>query len=553
MKVEMIFLLGGTIGLLLVLVFSHYRARVKLTQSIRQKWGKVPESASYIQSDSEESLKAAWLNAQTYQTFDSKVDDLTWEDLDLWGVFQQLNLTYSSVGSEALYQQLRNYNFGQAGQYEELIQFFAADPALREQVQSLFADLGKQDQNHSKDYLAQGSKKQLGNVGRYYLLGSLPLVGIGLTLIFPPLGLILTLLSIFINVLFYYTQKFRLEIELDSMRYLVQTIVSADKLSRLKTPLQQQIAKQVQVFKGIEHWAFSFRIKANSEAEIIFELFNLIFMLPFISYNYVLKKISLYNSEAVKLWELLGQLEVALAILNFRTYMPLTCQPTFTTSNEVLAQDSYHPLVTAAVPNPIAWKKATLITGSNASGKSTYVKSIAINCILAQTINTTTARRFSLASGHVCSAMAVEDDLVEGDSYFVAEIKAIKRLLTQVEVGDTCYCFIDEILKGTNTIERIAASAAVVKWLTKPNCLALIATHDIELTTILKNDCDNVHFEEQVSIEKGITFDYQVKEGPATTRNAIKLLQVFDYPAELVTRATAEANYFEQHKNWKTL
>ena len=122
------------------------------------------------------------------------------------------------------------------------------------------------------------------------------------------------------------------------------------------------------------------------------------------------------------------------------------------------------------------------------------------------------AESFTMEPGHVLTSMAVEDDLFEGDSYFVAEIKSIKRLLEQVQQKERCYCFVDEILKGTNTIERIAASASIIHWLSRYPSLAFIATHDIELTEILKNDCSNIHFSEQVTADDGISFDYKVKQ-----------------------------------------
>lgn len=214
------------------------------------------------------------------------------------------------------------------------------------------------------------------------------------------------------------------------------------------------------------------------------------------------------------------------------------------------AKDIYHPLLKEAVVNPVNWQKNILVTGSNASGKSTYVKSIAISCILAQTIQTAIAEQFTLQSGHVLTSMAIEDDLFEGDSYFVSEIKSIKRLLDQVASKERCYCFVDEILKGTNTIERIASSASVVRWLAEYPSLAFVATHDIELTEILKNYCENVHFEEQVTEGKGISFDFKLKEGPSRTRNAIALLKVLDYPESIVEQAQKESLLFDEQRQW---
>ena len=149
--------------------------------------------------------------------------------------------------------------------------------------------------------------------------------------------------------------------------------------------------------------------------------------------------------------------------------------------------------------------------------------------------------------------MAVEDDIFEGDSYFVAETKSVKRVLDFAETSVPCLCFIDEILKGTNTIERIAASSSMIHWLNKYPSLAFVATHDIELTEILKESCDNVHFEEQVTKEQGVTFDYRLKQGPATSRNVIQLLHVLNYPKSVVEQAKREADYFDEHRTWQTL
>lgn len=549
MSNEFIFVIAIIVAVPAFLLFLNFQARQKLKQKIRRQWGSLPSQPRF---DKEESLKEAWQVEKTYHTSDSEVDDLTWYDLDMWAIFELINNTYSSVGSEALYQRLRNFDLGDAARYEELITFFKQNPATRERVQYLFANLGKQDNNHSKRYLAEGNQHLLGNVALYTFLGVLPLVSLLVAIFLPSVGLGIVLLSVMINVVVYFTQKFRLDTELTVMRYLVQTVVLANSLAKVATPYQDRLQQLTKDFRGIESFAFSFRTKGNSEAEIFFEMLNMIFMLPMISYNYVLKKISGHNAEAILLWELLGEMEVAIAILNFRTVMPLTCQPDFS-GEHLEAEDIYHPLIANPVANPVNWQKDTLITGSNASGKSTYVKSIALSCILGQTLNTAVAENLTMKPGHVLSSMAVEDDLFEGDSYFVAEIKSIQRLLQKVATGERCYCFIDEILKGTNTIERIAASASVVQWLSQYPSLAFVATHDIELTEILKNTCDNLHFEEQVTDDKGISFDYQVLQGPSTSRNAIALLKVMDYPDALVTNAQQEAAYFDEHRTWQVL
>ncbi|MEB6147786.1 MutS-related protein [Enterococcus casseliflavus] len=535
---------------ILILTALDIWNRYKVRRYVRLAWGKLPHQPRF---DKEASLKKAWLTEKKFHDFDSEIDDITWYDLDGFSLFESINLTFSSVGSEALYQQLRNFRFKTDKQLTKLIDFFATDSAAREQSQYTFARLGKQDDNFSKAYLANEAAQSIGSLPFFVFLGVLPLVGILLLLLGFVQGILLTLVSVVFNTIYYSIKKAKLETELNSMRYLVQTIACGSQIAKINTPLQDEIKQSLAPLKKITRFAFSFRAKNGSEGDMLFEYINIIFMLPFISYQTVTTTLAKHQQAAIDLWNLLGKLEVAAAILNFRTYMPITCLPTFQTSGGVQATGTYHPLLSEAVMNDVAWTHNTLVTGSNASGKSTYVKSIAINCILAQTIQTAVAETFTMVPGHVITSMAVEDDLFEGDSYFVAEIKSIKRLLDTVATNQRCYCFVDEILKGTNTVERIAASASIIHWLRAYPSLAFVATHDIELTEILKNDCRNIHFSEQVTEDDGISFDYKVKSGPALSRNAIALLKVMGYPETIVQDAYAAANDFDQNRKWQDL
>ena len=150
------------------------------------------------------------------------------------------------------------------------------------------------------------------------------------------------------------------------------------------------------------------------------------------------------------------------------------------------------------------------------------MKALAINLILAQTIETATADAFSYRPGLVYTSMANADDVLSGDSYFMAELKSIRRLF-DIETHMPVYCFIDEIFKGTNTTERIAASESVLSYLNhQPEYRIVAATHDIELSELLK---DEIHF------------DYKIKKGKANTRNAIELLRITNFPNKIYKRA----------------
>ena len=545
--------LGFVVLIILIIIITEIYNRIKLRALVKTKWGKFPSGNFF---DKEESLKTAWGKAKAYRKYDSEIDDITWYDLDGFSLFERINATYSSAGSEALYQRMRNFNFSEKshGRLETLIDYYKQNPDVREEIQFQFACLGKKDNNNVENYLAETKSQALPNTMIYLVCGVLPIVGVISFILFPSTPAILFLIgSILFNVIYYQIKKEKLERELACMGYLVQTVACAKQVAKLRTPFQEELTKNLKPIASMTKFGISFRMKSNSEAELMFDYLSMIFLLPLISYNFVLEKVKNYESQAKELWRLLGELEVSAAVLNFREIMPDTSQPIFSDTLQVIGEEVYHPLLATPVPNAVNWAKNTLVTGSNASGKSTYVKSVAISCILSATIHTALATKFQLPFGHILTSMAVEDDIFEGDSYFVAETKSVKRVLDLAETNTPCLCFIDEILKGTNTIERISASSSMIHWLDNYPSLAFVATHDIELTEILKESCDNVHFEEQVTKEYGVTFDYSLRQGPSTTRNAIELLQVLNYPKEIVEQAKKEANHFDKHRTWQKL
>ncbi|MGX7024951.1 MutS-related protein [Vagococcus hydrophili] len=527
--------------------YLDYVSRVKLRKQIKSDWGNIPRGTK---RDTEKSLYKAF--SLKNQQENSLIDDLTWQDLDMFEVFQRLNLTYSSIGSEKLYETLRSYSLSDdKTSSEEIIAYFKEHPAEREAFSYQFAQLGKKDFNYIQAYLNEQTKPVFEQQGLFAFLGLLPIISLLSAIFIGPVGLFVGLASLCFNTIFYFIQKGKLDVELGTMSYLVQSLSLGTKLSKKNSPVKEDLQKKIAPFQKVLPFAFAFKTKTGGEMEMMVEMLGGAFLLPFISYGTVSKALSHHQQDAKDIWDLLGQLEVSIAILNLReVYGDHWCLPEFTDKNEVVGENVIHPLLSEPVPNPVAWQKSTLITGSNASGKSTYVRSVAINCLLAQTLNTCLATSFQLKRGHILSSMGVSDSVIDGDSYFIAEIKSLRRLINQVATGEFCYTFIDEILKGTNTIERIAASSSVIQWLNQQHQLTFVATHDIELPQILGGACDNIHFEETVEKDQGITFDYLLKDGVATSRNAIKLIDALGFPDEIVAHAFESATYFDTNKAW---
>ena len=131
----------------------------------------------------------------------------------------------------------------------------------------------------------------------------------------------------------------------------------------------------------------------------------------------------------------------------------------------------------------------------------------------------------------------------------MAEIKAMKRILDSASKENMVVCMVDEVLRGTNTVERIAASTQILKSLTKENVLCMAATHDVELTRTLEKEYDNYHFEESMD-QDDVRFSYCLKKGRANSSNAINLLEHLGYDDNLVIKAREMVNRFEQQGEW---
>ena len=130
------------------------------------------------------------------------------------------------------------------------------------------------------------------------------------------------------------------------------------------------------------------------------------------------------------------------------------------------------------------------------------------------------------------------------------EIKSLKRILDHADGKIPMLCFVDEVLRGTNTVERIAASSEILESMERPDVMCFAATHDIELTHILEEGYDNYHFQEEVN-EEAVLFHYQLYPGRAVSRNAIKLLKVMGYDNAIIDKAEQRAEHFLARGEWR--
>lgn len=276
------------------------------------------------------------------------------------------------------------------------------------------------------------------------------------------------------------------------------------------------------------------------------------FFADLIAFEILKKRIARYHEHFLAVHEAVGQVDASIAIASYRKCLTAWCEPVIDFDSEqpdIFVKGIRHPLMKEPVPNDLITKKSLLITGSNASGKSTYLRSAVLCVLMAQTICTCSCEEYKSSPFRIFTSIALSDDLLAGESYYIAEIKSLKRILDQQKTGGFILCALDEVLRGTNTIERIAASTEILKALNQPGTLCLVATHDAELCSLCSDSYQLAHFEETVS-DTDICFDYKLKPGPAETRNAIHLLKLMGFDDAIVTSAHSRADNYAKTGKW---
>ncbi len=531
-------------------------ARKNLINRLKKEYG----SAPHIRCKSGEREHISGFYRNHKEGF--RIDDITWNDLDMDSVYDRVNYCLSAAGDEYLYYMLRTPR--QADDFEDFekkTQFFQDNGDMRLKMQVIFSDIGKSSKYSIYDYIDYLQKAVDTANGRH--IAALVLMALAIVLCFFNFtaGFFVLIAIMLFQIFTYFRIKSDIDPYLVTYGYIMRVIKSIDSFRGIT---DEVFAEDVRELTEISKEFSSFRAFADillaptrmnsvgNPADLLMDYIRMVTHADIIKFNQMYKEILRRKDKLDRILEITGRIEAAISAACFRaSFEGKSCVPVLT-GDSFCAKELFHPLIRDAVANDIESKRGVLLTGSNASGKSTFLKSCAINAILAQSIHTALASFYRAPVYRIYSSMALKDDIFEGDSYYIVEIKSIKRILdAAAESGQQVLCFVDEVLRGTNTVERIAASTQILKKLSLDHVQCFAATHDIELTSLLKDFYDIYHFEGDVT-DNDVHFDYKIKEGPATTRNAIKLLGVLGYDNSVVTDAQNMADGFLRNGTWVT-
>lgn len=456
-----------------------------------------------------------------------------------------LDRTNSKVGQQYLYNKLRNIpsDSGELELREKIIKKFTEEPEFRIEIQRQLERLN----NNDAYYISSLFQEEHTKPPKWYFM--IPLLAFTslLSIIMMPFNpqFIFVFLGVFIiNLGIHLWNKRNLYVYVGSIPQLLRLNELALKLHResifyeLNPKLKDSIKIINQVRNRMSFFQLGFKFKSDFEVVFwsMFEIFKTLFLLEPLFLFGVLKILDTKRKQIEDVFCFIGEIDSLLSIASLRYGLDKFCLPTIS-EHEIYARKIYHPLIPDCVTNDIDISdNSILLTGSNMSGKTSFIRTIGINMITGLTINTCFADSIVIPRFRIFSAIRISDDLMNDKSYYFEEVLTIKEMLEMSSNGKQNIFLLDEIFKGTNTIERIAAGKAVLSKLSRNNNIVLVSTHDIELTEMLDKEYELFHFSEIIK-EKNVDFDYKLKQGKLKTRNAIRILKINDYPDDVINEA----------------
>lgn len=490
-----------------------------------------------------------------HKSADFSLDEQTAKDLDFDRVFNYVDRTTSVIGQQCLYDRMRcaESTDTERNELEEAVQFYeGADPY------PLLKPLGELRQG--KDYIFPAILyEEVPHIPAFRgLVRGLQLVSFACLLfgiIYPVLWLVFVpIMAINLFVHYRINQDMGLFVDVFSRLKVLHAVgegmLDHAHFGLTKTKeLLQSLKRLKRGIKGLSFLQLDRNLASREGANVgayLMEVVKFATLLDVVTYYALLDQLPELRVAAADIYYAIGEVDIALSVLALRATLPYFIQPEITENSGMKVSGVYHPLIDQPIANDLSMEHAQgmLVTGSNMSGKSTFIKTLNVNALCAQTLNTAFAHSYSSRSWRLLSSMNTTDQLAEGSSYYLEEVDRIGTLLKCSEDQEHPYLLtIDEVFRGTNTIERISSAKAVLDYLVKGDSLVLVSTHDLELAKLLEGKYDLYYFQEAVTGET-LSFDYQLKPGVMTERNAIKILSLAGYPLEVVREAGRVADSF---------
>lgn len=534
----------AVIYLLIYLYKKNFSEKVQRAE-LKRDWG-TPKNSRYIDLDSIENyfLNTISESEEKLQLISDKIAD----DLYLNDVFKLIDRTISKVGQQFLYARLRTIDKDPEELFflDRLADSMTADEQLRIDTQLTLQKLQKNDSYYFQDLVYAKKVERPSFMPLVYLLTAISISC--LLLAFWHAGFLLAFMGVFIiNSGIHFWNKNNVSVHTSSLGEFLKVFETAKQLHsdpKISShfPEASGLIKDLTPLKR-KMIGVKLDTMADTDAAMVgfmlYELIKIAFNIEIIIFYSIIESLRDKKEDLKKLFKFIGKIDTAISIASLRSSLDQYCKPVFSQKSGLDLEEVRNPLIENCVPNDLLLDhKNLLLTGSNMSGKTTFIRSVGMNMILGQTLFTCMAKKFSMPYSKIFSSITIADSLLEDKSYYFEEMRIIKEFIRESESEAPSFFILDEIFKGTNTIERVSAGKAILSYLAKHDNLVFVSTHDTELNELLKSEYDLYHFTEAIA-EEELIFDHTIKKGPLKTRNAIKILEINDYPASIIADANA--------------
>lgn len=324
--------------------------------------------------------------------------------------------------------------------------------------------------------------------------------------------------------------------DIEAFTNLLKLIEDENFESKLLKGLKEELKvdgtpsyKEMQGLKSLVDWI------GDSSANAYYLLLNV----TILSDAFILRNLEewrMKNGKKLEVWlNIMGEFEALSSIANLDFDFESWSYPTIEDTDIVMGTNIAHPMLgERAVSNSFSlarvngdYRKVALITGSNMSGKSTFLRTVGLNLVLSYIGAPTCSKKFSCGIFNIYTCMRTKDNLEESISSFYAEILRIKLLIEAAKNGEKVFFLLDEIFKGTNSKDRHEGAKVLINQLVNNKSMGLVSTHDLELCDleITRPWLKNYNFQEYYE-NNNIKFDYKLREGRSETQNAVHLMKL---------------------------
>jgi hypothetical protein len=490
--------------------------------------------------------KTPWLASRLFELTretanDLTIDDRTWSDLEFDRLFSLADSTRSPLGSQCLYRRLRTFVRDESAlesEYAIYLKLVSQAP-LREEIQ-LATSLLQNDSNALIcDTLFGQGPRQPQWAPLIFLFSGLSILSCIVAIFVHPVAWAFAAL-VFCNAVLLFFGNYRFHDVYSTAARIGNMVGVAVRLSRIQSSvsfwqinaLKDLLSDNLEIRRAFR-W-FLLKREESLLGSLAFYL-QLFFLVDLAAGAIAIARMQRLRGPLQAIFEAVGSLDATVAVASWISRVPAHCCPKISGEPRIEIEAGYHPILSCAVTNSICLAgQSALIVGSNMAGKTTFIKMIGTNIVLGRTLGVCFASSAVIPRSPVMTSIRLEHSIESGKSHFFSEVERILLFLRTSEETGRGVFLIDELFRGTNTPERIAAATAVLEEMAR-HAQVLATTHDVELQAYLEQQFSIYHFTENPDLAE--VFDYKLHAGISHARNAIALLERIGFSNSIIREA----------------